>query len=167
MNWDMVPAIAEIVGVVAVVASLLYVAKQTRVSANAAISNSRSASAVAISEIDRAIAQDSDLAQIVQKSMLPELAEFDRREWFRFMMFARSLVYLYEDQYMQSLTGTTDPERGQIHLAAVIAFKQLPAWRSYWELETRGDTFQQAFVEAVNSGRTTKQISAVVVAGRR
>ena len=166
MNWDAIGAIAEILGVVAVVATLLYLAKQTRVSADAAISGSRSASAIAISEIDRALAQDDRLSGLVQKSMQPHMEKYEDDEWFRFTMFARSLVYLYEDQYMQSLRGTTEAEVGEIHAAAVIALHEFPAWRRFWELETRGDTFQRAFVDAVNSGQTTKQVSGDVVAGR-
>ena len=164
--WEAIGAGAEILGVVAVVATLLYLARQTRVSANAAISGSRSASAIAISEIDRAIAQDPELAKLVQKSMQPDMAGYDDDEWFRFMMFARSLVYLYEDQYMQSLRGTTEKEVGQIHVAAVIALNEHPAWHRFWQLETRGDTFQRAFIDAVNSGQTAKQIGGEVAAGR-
>ena len=166
MTWEAVGAIAEVLGVIAVVATLLYLARQTQVSANAAISTSRSASTIAISQLDRAIAQDPELARIVQMSMQPELADFEDSDWFRFMMFARSLVYLYEDQYIQSLKGTTDTEVGQRHIAAVIALNENPAWKRFWDLEIRGDTFGREFVDAVNVGNTTAKISGDVVAGR-
>ena len=166
MNWEAIGALAEILGAAAVVVTLVYLARQTRMGADAAISSSRSTSATAISELDRAIAQDPELARIVRQSMQRDPPEFSPEDWFRFTMFARSLIYLYEDQYLQSLRGTSDPEAGQIHLAAVIGLNTLPAWRRFWELETRGDVFRPEFTRAVNAARTTRRIDGDVVAGR-
>jgi hypothetical protein len=64
MDWDAIGATGEIIGALAVVVTLLYLARQTRVSGKASISASRSASAVAMSELDRDIARDPELARI-------------------------------------------------------------------------------------------------------
>ncbi len=144
MNWEAIGAIGEILGAAAVVATLLYLAKQTRVNANAAVSASRGASAIAISEVDREIARDPELARIAHKSFQEELADYDEIEWLRFTTFARSLIGLYEDQFMQALDGTTDPKMAEIHVAAVIAFIEHPAWKQFWDLETRGDTWRKS-----------------------
>ena len=166
MDWGAIGAIGEILGAIAVVATLLYLAKQTRVNTRAVISTSRSASTIAISEIDRSIAQDPELAKLVYKSMQAENSDWDELEWFQFTNFARSLVYVYEDQYMQSLAGTADPQMAASHIAGVIAFLEFPAWKQFWETETSSDVWGREFTNAVNTGQTTARISGSVIAGR-
>ena len=165
INWEAIGAIAEILGAVAVVATLLYLAKQTQVNSKAAVSTSRSASAIAISEIDREIARDPELARIYKKSIEIPKADYDDLDWLRFTTFARSLFYLYEDSYIQSLSGTTDPEAADIHVAGCIAFINFPAWKEFWEVDSGGNCFRKAFVDAVNSGGTTAQIDGAVISG--
>ena len=166
INWEAIGAVAEILGAVAIVVTLLYLAKQTQVNSRAAVSTSRTASAIAISEIDRAIACDPELARIVNQSFEDPKADYDNLDWLRFITFARSLFYLYEDSYIQSLSGTTDPEAADIHVAACIALIEFPAWREFWEVESRGNLFRRAFVDAVNSGGTPARIERAVISGR-
>ena len=139
MNWEAIGAVGEILGAIAVVATLLYLARQTRLGRQTTISQSRNASAIAIAEQDRDIARDPDLARLYIKGHEAPRSEFDDVEWTRFTMLARSVVYLYEEQYMQALEGTTDPTIGDIYAAAVVGFLEFPAWKAFWELETRGD----------------------------
>ena len=116
MNWEAIGAVGEILGAIAVVVTLLYLARQTKASGRATVSASRSASAVAISELDRDIARDPELARIYLKSTQLEMADYDDLEWIRFTTFARSFVGLIEEQYIQSLQGTTDPEIAEIQI---------------------------------------------------
>ena len=167
MDWDAIGAIGEIVGALAVVITLLYLARQTKVSGKATVSASRSASAVAISELDRDIARDPELARIFLKSTQLEIAEYDDLEWIRFTTFARSFVGLIEEQYVQSLQGTTDREIADIHVAAMIGFLEYPAWRQFWDIETQGDGWRKAFIDAVAERRTSAHIPATLIAGKR
>jgi len=168
MNWQAIGAIGEILGATVVVITLLYLARQTQTSAKATISASRNASAIAISEIDREIAGNPELARVAYKSMQDPLADYDDIEWFRFTTFARSLFAIMEEQYVQSLQGTSDTGAGEIQVAGVIGFLELPAWRKYWNGETgKGNTwYRQEFIDAVNLGLTSAKISGSVVAGR-
>ena len=167
LNWEAIGAVGEILGAVAVVVTLLYLARQTKVSGRATVSASRSASAIAISELDRDIARDPELARIFLKSTQPEMADYDDLDWVRFTTFARSFIGLIEEQYIQSLQGTTDPEIAEIHIAAIIGLLEYPAWREFWNIETRGDAWRQGFLDAVNAHRTTASIPSTVIAGKR
>ena len=166
MNWAAIGAIANIIGAIAVVVTLLYLARQTRVSAKTVRASTRSASAIAISEIDRDIARDPELARLVHKSFNATREEFDDVEWFRFTTFARSLVGLFEDQYMQAKEDATDAETAEIHVASVIGMLDFPAWRTFWEIETRGQTWRADFIAAVHARLTTAKISGAVIAGQ-
>jgi hypothetical protein len=167
MDWDAIGATGEIIGALAVVATLLYLARQTRVSGKASISASRSASAVAMSELDRDLARDPELARIFLKSTQLELADYDDLEWNRFTGLARSIIGLIEESYIQSIQETTDPEIADIQIAAVIGLIEYPAWRQFWNIETLADGWRKAFVDAVNDGRTSASFPASVIAGRR
>jgi len=63
MNWDAVLVISEIVGVIAVVISLLYLAVQVRFARLAAADTSRTARAIGIRELDLAMVSNSELRE--------------------------------------------------------------------------------------------------------
>lgn len=63
MNWDVVSAVAEVVGVVAVVISLLYLAFQIRFARLAASDTSRNARAIGVREIDLTTVNNSELRE--------------------------------------------------------------------------------------------------------
>ena len=167
MNWDAIGAIGEIVGAIAVVATLLYLARQTRVTGKATVSASRSASAMAIAELDREIARDPQLAQVFLKSTQSEIADYDDLEWLRFTGFARSLIGLIEEQYVQSEQGTTDPEIADIQIAALIGLMEYPAWRNFWQMETSADGWRRSFIEAVDQKQASANFPPSVIAARR
>ena len=168
MNWEAIGAVGEILGAIAVVVTLLYLARQTKASGRATVSASRSASAVAISELDRDVARDPELARIYLKSTQIDMADYDDLEWVRFTTLARSFIGLIEEQYIQSLQGTTDPEIAEIQIAAMIGLVQYPAWREFWNTETtRADGWRKGFIDAVNHRRTTARYPSAVIAGKR
>ena len=75
MDWDAIGAIGEIVGALAVGVTLLYLARQTKVSGKATVSASRSASAVALKsskalEITPAILQEVNQQDPAQFTLL-------------------------------------------------------------------------------------------------
>lgn len=63
MDWEVISAITEAVGVVAVVISLLYLAFQIRFARLAAADNSRTARALGIREIDLTTVNNSELRE--------------------------------------------------------------------------------------------------------
>ena len=68
MNWDVISAITEAVGVIAVVISLLYLAFQIRFARLAAADTSRTARAVGVRENIHAMVNNSELRENWMKS---------------------------------------------------------------------------------------------------
>ena len=64
MNWDAVIAVSEIVGVIAIIASLVYVGIQIRQSANFARASVINDTSVAWTNASAMLAQDAELADI-------------------------------------------------------------------------------------------------------
>ena len=68
MNWDVISAITEAVGVIAVVISLLYLAFQIRFARLAVADTSRTARAVGVRENIHAMVNNSELRENWMKS---------------------------------------------------------------------------------------------------
>lgn len=77
MTWDAIGAIGEIVGAIAVVASLIYLASQIRNQNNIALRDSRSAISQRWNEIAIAKVENDDVAALLNKlkSYSPTLTE--------------------------------------------------------------------------------------------
>ncbi len=65
MNWDAIGAIAETLGAVAVVVTILYLARETRRGAQAINATSARDAAQQISEWHREVARDPELKRIL------------------------------------------------------------------------------------------------------
>jgi len=165
MDIQTLGALGEFIGSIAVLITLIFVVVQLKQNTVAVRSASRGASATAIAELDRDIARDPELAKIYLKSFEETESEYDELAWFRFVTAARSLIGLYEDQYIQSVEGTAPKEQGDIFIAAVAGLLELPAWRKYWESDTSQPIWRGAFVDAVNNRATPYQIHASTFAG--
>ena len=63
MNWIAIATISEIIGVIALVISLLYLAFQVRFARLAAADTSRTARAIGIRELDLAVVNNSELRE--------------------------------------------------------------------------------------------------------
>jgi hypothetical protein len=153
-------ALGEFVGAFAVVITLVFLILQLRQNTAAVQSASRGDSAIAIAELDREIAKDPELARLWVQASQPELAPFDELDQFRFMAAARSLIGLFEDQYVQGVEGTAPKEQGHIYVASIIGLLELPTWKRFWDIESAQPVWRQAFIDAVNTGATPYRIDA-------
>ena len=108
MNWEAIGAIGEIVGAVAVVATLGYLAIQTRQSNKLARSNA----VLQLQAENRAhrnsIAQDEELAKIVMKAL--QGGELSDIELFRYRARNDSTMSFFESIYLQHEAGIIDEE---------------------------------------------------------
>ena len=75
MNWNAAGGIGEIVGAIAVLVTLLYLAKQTQSSAHALDATSSREFAYRLSEWHREIARDPELKSVMMKSVSQKLEE--------------------------------------------------------------------------------------------
>ena len=136
MNWEALGAVGEIVGAIAVVATLLYLAKQTRTNTSAVVAASSRASNIGHAELDERLAGNPELTQLFLKSMQPTMPEFEEVEWGQFQFLARSIVGRIQDDYLQSRLGFQDLDLAQVHLDFMRSMLKYPAWRAYWSDDT-------------------------------
>jgi hypothetical protein len=158
MNWSAISAIADVLGATAVVASLLYVATQIRMSTR---QSRLAAMQDMITEIGSALqaqAQNRDLADIVLRG-LKDLNSLDAVEKLRFMSHISHILRLYEAVYFHKLEGTLDERVWKGFEAAISDVVSYPGMRAV--IETRRAHLSNAFggyLAALASRSTTQPI---------
>lgn len=143
MSWDSIGAIGEIVGALAVVVSLVYLARQIRnqnlESKAATIQAVLQSNAATISQL-----QDPDLAQIWIAS-LEDLEALSVIEHFRLVVYLTTVLRSYESAYFQWRNGRLDDETWLSLMAVARDVKSTPMFSQF--LEIRRHHFRPEFVE--------------------
>ena len=151
MNWEAAGAIGEIVGAVAVVATLLYLAKQTKTNTDAVIAASTRASSWGFAEFNERIATHPDLTYLLTKSFDSDMPDFTPEEWARFQFLARSEVGRIQETFLQARTGFQDQGLAESQLDFMRSLLEYPAWRTFWDDE--GGTWTTDFISDIESRR--------------
>jgi len=108
VNWNALSAIAELLGAMAVVASLLYLAVQVRQNTRQARLAAQQATVHELGQALRAQAQDREWATLLSRA-LEGLEQLDAVERIQFLSHVGSILRLYELAYLQYQNGTLDP----------------------------------------------------------
>ena len=171
MDWEAVGAIAETLGAIGIVVTLIYLAIQVRQAKDATEAAKESTEAAkeateantrayaasstrAISwgfaEFNERIATNRDLSVLVQKGLSTTLEDFDEVEWMQFYALARSEAGRIQDAFLQSRLGFHDAEQTDQLLDFMRGCLEYPAWRLFWEEESRSSGMVRSFIDAVN-----------------
>ena len=152
MNWEAAATIAEIVGAAGVIASLIYLAVQVRLSTKVSRAEITKdlylASRTAIMEI----ASNESLAKISA-----DIRQFESVELMRRNMFYQSFFRLYELQYNLANHGLLDEDIARSYSLIIQMWAKTIYFDDYWNRH-RGE-FNETFAEYVD-----KQIAAVAAA---
>ncbi len=135
-------SIAEIVGALAIVVSLLYVGIQVEDSTRAVRSATANEISTAISTWYREIGTDPASARVFLDGMTnPE--SLSREDRLRFIFTAHSVMLEFQAAYYLAQEGTLDLELQESITNTLLAVKDQPGMAMYWE--QRGTLFQPAF----------------------
>ena len=134
MNWEAIGAIGQLLGAVAVVATLLYIAREVR-------QNSRSLSISALRDTtaqwnhwSEMIATSTDLAEIVSKGN-KSYDNLSESESLRYGAYVQSF-FDNVDSY-RSLAIDYGMEKDLTLLASIVSRRiQIPGFKAWWEANT-------------------------------
>jgi hypothetical protein len=148
MNLQDLASVAEIVGGIAVVVSLIYVGLQVNDSTSAIRSAAASDATTAMQswylEMGRnRQASDAWFNAMTSPEPLPAHDEF------QFLMSMHAAILGMQNSYLLSKEGTLDEEFREAVTTAIIAVKDLPGMDRYWR-QRRG-FFHTGFAEYVDS----------------
>ena len=107
MNWEAVGAVGEIVGAIAVVMSLVYLASQIRIQNR----KSRSSATHEILEAFRneiAVIRDPDMADLLAKTLTSDFESLTESERIRYVGLFHPFFRVWEEAYYQHKDGRLD-----------------------------------------------------------
>ena len=143
MNWDAAGAIGEIVGAIAVVISLVYLAlqirNQNRETKAATVQQVLQTNANTISQL-----QDPELAQIWITGLndLDNLSDVER---LRFVIYITTILRSYENAYFQWRSGRLEDDTWHALMAVVRDVKSTPMYSQI--LDVRRHHFREEFLK--------------------
>jgi hypothetical protein len=146
MSWDAVAAIAELVGALGVIASLIYLSVGIRQNTRASRAATFHAATSELNQIYQAMARDPELARILRMG-LQEPQTLDPDEIARFLAFSSAEFKGYENMFVQLQQGTIDQQTWNAWCSSLSNFLALPGAAHFWA--ARGSVFRQDFQELV------------------
>ena len=136
MNWEAISAIGQIVGALAVVISLIYLANGVRSSVRA----TRVVSMDNINRWLREVAEHPHLAELYYRG-IHDFESLQNGDLVGFSMLMDQIFYIYQEMYYQQLEGHLDPllwGMTEVPMRDINGYPGVQAWwrsRSHWFLE--------------------------------
>ena len=147
MNWDAVGAVAELLGALGVIISLLYLAGQIRTANRAsAVSAKLNSTRLITNYLDDLIA-DPKLAELIHRARKDE--DLSREEFLRFSNCALKAFYYFSAGYFQNRLGTLTDASFREQLGIIDYWLRGSAVRSWWTAFGR-DMFEHDFVQFID-----------------
>ena len=162
MNWDAVGAVAEALGAIGVVATIVYLASQIRQAERATLASIQHSSIVQGFQLNIAIAAPETAPLMLKAS--GGFNGLDPVERLRFTLLSRAAFAWYEDIFGQARRGVVDFEFWDRHLTNLLSLLHLPGIRQWWQNDQ--GFFSDQFRNEVNRKLAAQQGAAAAVAQR-
>jgi len=143
MNWDAIGAIGEIVGAVAVIATLVYLAIQIRDSARASRSAAVTDATTAMQAFYQELGSNPKASQLFLNA-LTDPGSLSREDEFQYLMMMHSQFVGFQRCFFLAQEGTLDVGLRDSIGTAVNAANHMPGMVLYWK--QRKSFFQPEFV---------------------
>ena len=140
-------ALAELVGAVGVVASLLYVARQIRQNTNAMRATAHQEAISSLRDLNNLLLS-SDLVQLFQ-SGIEDFDTLDEPERRQFVVLAMDMLRSFESVHNQHAMGMLDDGAWQGWLKFITDYCTAPGIQRYWRI--RREAFSPGFRDLVDS----------------
>jgi hypothetical protein len=145
MNWEALGAIGEIVGAVAVVLTLGYLAVQIRQNTKSVRSSTRHAFIASGGAIQIAFAEAEAAAVLVKGGRAYSDLSLEQR--FQFTMLMRAMLGIGEDSFLQAREGLLDRELWDARARIVAETLRQPGMEDWWKKNQH--IYSTSFQEAV------------------
>lgn len=146
MNWEAIGAVGEVLGAIAVVATLLYVARQLDEQARALTTSVRDSAFQQLQEWNYQVMADPDLSHLFQRGAASDdWSGFSPEERSRLIHVLYSFFKTFENIYLHTAEGSAPPEVWERNCQVFFAYAAQPGCRRYWN-DRRG-ALDERFVE--------------------
>jgi hypothetical protein len=148
MNWDAISAISQLVGSIAVVFSVLYLAVQVHRSTRVAKLATQDAAATALRDVTKPFMENADLERIWRVG-LEDIGALTIEERTRFFHAAYQFLKAFETIHFHYAYGLMDKQLWEGWQGLLRHYVAAPGMAHYWQV--RPDVFSQRFRNFVNS----------------
>jgi hypothetical protein len=148
MNWDAISAISQLVGSIAVVLSVLYLALQVHRSTRVAKLATQDAAATALREVTKPFMVDAELERIWRVG-LEDIGALSVEERARFFHAAYQFLKAFETIHFHYVYGLMDKQLWEGWHGLLRHYIAAPGIAHYWSL--RPEVFSERFRNFVNS----------------
>ena len=148
MNWEAISAIGQIVGAIAVVISLIYVAREIRRNARA----ERLASMDTVIRWLGELAAHPHLRELYYRG-IHDFESLEGADLVGFSMLMDQLFYIYQEMYYQQLEGHLDQRVWSMTEAPIRELIGYPGIQAWWH--SRSHWFSEEFVNHINQLQQT------------
>lgn len=147
MNWSAIGALSDLVGALAVVVSLVYLAVQVRQNTRALRAETAREVVASIRAVNTTVASDPELFRIFS-TMTENPDQLSAEERGRATHLIFNHFRAIEDAFQQYMKGNLDEDIWAGWDRTFYDYINSPGWRGYWE--RRRDLFSSAFVRYVD-----------------
>lgn len=158
MNWDAVAAVAEVVGTLAVLITLGYLAIQTR--DNVKITRSRAIWDAQLSfvEVNEILADDGVVADVLYKALCKPDSLNDR-ETYQLHRFLRGWFQRMEAQFALYKEGILDQEIWELRLGYAQGMLSKSPFKEWWSIDKNNSMYTRDFIESIDNSKQIIELS--------
>jgi hypothetical protein len=146
MNWEAISAISQMIGSIAVVFSVLYLAVQVHRSTRVAKVAAQDAAATSLREVTSPLAENAELAR-VWRTGLEDLQSLPAEEQARFFHSSYQFLKAFETIHFHYIHGLMDEQIFQGWCGLLKHYIATPGLEHYWNL--RQDLFSTRFQQFI------------------
>ncbi len=158
MNWEAIGAVGEIVGAIAVVITLVYLAAQIRSNTRTTKANASFQATHSWAEVTQSFAElPSDQFDTALKMLKPDTSGQDLppEEYERIRYTFRNIFQRLEGQYYLYKYGLLEPGVWEVRSAIGRGLVEAnPMLREWWSNDTNPLNYSQEFVDTINASQT-------------
>ena len=164
MNWEAIGAVGEIIGAIAVIATLIYLAAQIKDSAQASRSAAVTDATTAMLDFYHELGSNPQTSELFLEGMEnPE--SLSKQAQFQFLMILHFAFLGFQRSFFLTQEGTLDVGLRDSILTAVHAVNQMPGTHFYWR--QRKSYFQPEFVRWIEALLAREPLTDMDVYQRR
>ena len=159
MPWDAIGAVGEAAGALAVVVTLIFLAREMRTNTRAIAGSSTREIWLTFSNWNREIARDPELKRIAVKSMQSRMADYTGDEWQEFMTYSLAFFSLLQADFVNTDLDIGYRASSPLVETAGAFVKKYPAWD--YALSEWSDSLEPRLVATIRaSGAEHPELTA-------
>jgi hypothetical protein len=148
MNWDAISAISQLVGSIAVVLSVLYLALQVHQSTRVAKLATQDAAAAALRDVTKPLMENAELERIWRVGV-EDISDLSTEERARFFHATYQFLKAFETIHFHYVYGLMDRQLWEGWHGLLQHYVAAPGIAQYWKL--RPEVFSERFRKFVDS----------------